>query len=84
MSERLESIAVDPASSGRALRSVAAHLVLGDDNAQVEDSRVRVGVVADTPALGQNLVKLDSHGPSRERGRHKIMKRDAVVLRCDR
>ncbi len=52
----------------------------------MEDTRVRIGIVANTAALRQNLVELNSHGHghSRQAGRHEIMKREDVVLRCDR
>ena len=44
-------------------RPIAAHFVLGHDDAEVQDAVVRVRVVPDTPALRQNLVELDFHGP---------------------
>src|SRR6266571_466512 len=42
---------------------IAARFVLGHDDAEVQDAVVRVWVVPDTPALRQNLVELDFHGP---------------------
>src|SRR5207247_3299110 len=69
--------------SGRSLRPVSTCLVLGDDHAEVDDSPLRVGVIADAAPLRENLVELDSHGRNRRNARD-AMKRADVVLRCDR
>src|SRR2546425_6182126 len=76
-----------PRLRGRLLgpfRAVPARLVLGHDDAEVEDTVVRVWVVPDAPSFRQNLVELDLQGPATTRGRGETMKRDAVVLRYDR
>src|SRR5438876_11838717 len=59
--------------SGRSLRPVSTCLVLGDDQAEVDDSPLRVGVIADAAPLREHLVALDSHG---RRGRNA---RDAMT-----
>src|SRR5205807_6360302 len=51
--------------SGRSLRPVSTCLVFGDDHAEVDDSPLRVGVIADAAPLRENLVELDSDGRSR-------------------
>src|SRR2546426_12429365 len=42
---------------------IAAHFILGHDDAQVQDAVGRIRIVPDTPAFRQNLVELDFHGP---------------------
>src|SRR2546427_6775846 len=76
-----------PRLRGRLLgpfRAVPAHFVLGHDDAKVEESVVRLRVVPEASPFRQNLVERDMRGPASARGRREIMKRDAVVLRCDR
>src|SRR5207247_9848018 len=66
--------------SGRSLRPVSTCLVLGDDHADVDDSPLRVGVIADAAPLRENLVELDSHRRNPPTARDSLARADEALL----
>jgi hypothetical protein len=49
----------------------------------MEDAPLWVRVISDAPALGQDLVEQDPHGPPTTGQSVQIIKREGVVLDCD-